>query len=244
MFKNDKDIEFVSTVPGLYDIEECRPKPSIEFTPKWWKDVEIRRTEISSERIGPGNVKNCPSFSDYFSNGYIIPAWSDMLLSYDSKSQTAGSNISSDKFTITMHGHNQYLSFVNHIFMGKKTYMVFKLNNPWNIITKPGYSVYQLPTIYHFNEDVSVMAGVVDTDIHHQVNLQLLIHTDKKDIFIPRGTPLVNYVPFKRKTYSYDVRDANKKDLKIFKKLEMEYTTKYNGSKVYHKLRQERDKNV
>jgi hypothetical protein len=239
--KNKYDIEFISDTEGLSTIKDANPGPSKDFIPKWWKEVQLTRSNISFQEVGAGNVKNCPSFPDYFSSGYIIPAWSDMLLSFDPITELAKSEISNPEFTVTIHGNNQYLDNVNHVFLGQKSYVVFKLICPWKIVTKPGYSVYQLPTIYHFNEDFSVLPGVIDTDIHHNANLQLIIHTNKKDIFIPRGTPLAQFIPFKRKTTKFDVRDANYEDSKMFKNLELKYTTKFVGSKVYQKLRKERD---
>ena len=239
--KNKYDIEFVTGIEGLSMLEETKPGPSKNFIPKWWREVPLTRSRVSFEETGAGNVKNCPSFPDYFSSGYIIPAWTDMLLSFDPITQLAKSQTAMPEFTITIHGNNQYLDHVNHVFLGQKPYVVFKLNCPWQIITKPGYSVYQFPTIYHFNEEFSVLPGVIDTDTHHDANLQLLIHTDKKDIFIPRGTPLAQYIPFKREETKFDVRDASVNDAKRFRKLELQYRTKFDGSKVYQKLRKERD---
>ena len=40
MKKRKPEIEFISTVAGLSSIEECVPKPSINFIPSWWKEMK------------------------------------------------------------------------------------------------------------------------------------------------------------------------------------------------------------
>jgi hypothetical protein len=60
----------------------------------------------------------------------------------------------------------------------------------------------QLPMFYNFNGDFSVMPGVIDTDIHHIINQQVVYHGDGEEIFIKKGTPIAQYIPFKRSSYT------------------------------------------
>ena len=60
----------------MESIEECLPRPAKHFIPEWFKDIP---SEILM------SVKNCPSFSDYFSQGYILPMWADSILEYTDK---------------------------------------------------------------------------------------------------------------------------------------------------------------
>jgi hypothetical protein len=76
--KSDK-IQFISTVEGLESIEECLPRPAKHFIPKWFKDIPINNNM---------SVRVCPSFPDYFSQGYIIPMWCDTEI----KSNNSGWN--------------------------------------------------------------------------------------------------------------------------------------------------------
>ena len=50
---------------------------------------------------------------------------------------------------------------------------------------------------------------------------------DKKEIFIPRGTPLAQYIPFKREKTQYNIRYANKKDLKKINTHILNFSTKF-----------------
>jgi hypothetical protein len=226
-------IEFISTIPGLESIEEVVPKPAIKYIPEWWKKMPHVASLHSLEEAVAGNVKNCPSFMDYFSQGYILPMWTDVILYYNSETEDWAWRSPDSRFSFSLHNNGQYLDHVNHKFLGNPSYTVFKAACPWRIITSPGYSVYQLPVFYHFNEDFSVLPGIRDSDSYHQINPQIVIHSDKKEIFIPRGTPFAQYIPFKREKVLGSVREATESDIKRFNKDDIRFTTKFMGSDVY-----------
>ena len=240
--KNKKSnlVEFISVIDGLSEIDECLPKPTKQLMPEWWHKTEILRSSVSLDKVESGNVKNCPGLKDYFLNGYIMPMWSDLIVYYNSELQKWAYRVSDERFTVSTHGNPQYLDHVEHTTLGRNTYFVFKLESPWKIFTPDGYSTYQLPTFYHFNDDFSVAAGIRDTDRYHQMNFQLLIHSDKKEIFIPRGTPIAHLVPFKRLDLDLNVRDATQEDFKKINADELNYSTKFPGSKIYFKERQKK----
>ena len=231
--KQNMSIEFISTVPGLSSIEECKPKPSINFIPSWWKEMKYVPSYHHLNEAVAGNVKNCPSFMDYFSKGYILPMWADTILYYNEDTKDWGWRSSDPKFTYSNHNNDQYLDSADHKFLGKSSYFIFKAHSPWRIITSPGYSTYQMPLPYHFNEDFSILPGVRDSDKYHQINPQIVIHSTKKEIFIPRGTPLAQYIPFKREKENIKVRDATEKDLNLFIKKDVDFSTKFKGSDIY-----------
>jgi hypothetical protein len=192
--KKDNLVEFVSVVDGLSSIEECVPKKSIDYMPDWWHKTPIRRSSAELLNVDAGNIKNCPGIKDYFAEGYILPMWTDLILYYDSDVDEWGYRVSDEKFKVSTHSGNQYLDYVNHQAMGENSYFIFKLASPWKIFTPKGYSSYQLPAFYHFNKDFSAAPGVRDTDRYHQLNLQLLIHSDKKEIFIPVAVGIIGFL--------------------------------------------------
>jgi hypothetical protein len=237
--RSDK-ISFISTVDGLESIEECLPKPAKNFIPKWFKDVPL---EINKLGDTLKTVKGCPSFPDYFSQGYIIPMWSDTFLNYNKENNEWAWKTSIIDFKWEIHPNAQLLDHTNVSFNGAEAHFTFKAVSPWRIITPPGWSVLQLPLFYHFNQEWSVLPGVIDTDIHSQINQQVLYHSDKKEIKINRGDPFVLYIPFKRSNkLKYDVRYQTEKDKKIFKKQDINMFTKFGMHGLYRKLQRERDK--
>ena len=234
--KKSEKISFVSTVEGLDSIDICLPKPAKYFIPQWFKDI-------------PSNIKNtvkdCPSFPDYFSQGYIIPMWTDTMLHYNEKEQTWNWKTASDSFTMSIHTKNQLLDYTNSSFLGSNGDFVFKTICPWKIITPPGWSVLQLPLFYHFNQEWSVLPGVIDTDIHHEVNQQVLYHGNNIPVTINCGDPFVLYVPFKRSNkLKHEIRYQTKKDEKIFKKQFLSITNSFLPNGSYRKHQRERDKKI
>jgi hypothetical protein len=232
IFKKSNNIEFISTVKGLESIEECLPRPAKNFIPQWFKDIPSSNG---------GSVKSCPSFPDYFSQGYIIPMWCDSVLQqygHEWKWET-----SSNKFNWANHNNDQFIDYASSKFNGVSGQFIFKTNCPWKIKTPPGWSVLQLPLFYHFNQEWSVLPGVIDTDIHPEINQQVLYHGNGKPIKIKCGDPFVLYIPFKRSNkLNYKTRYQNNEDDRFFKEMELRIANYFRPNGKYRELQRKRDK--
>lgn len=241
-------IEFISMMPGLEEIPECRPKPAKHFMPKWFKDVPNTLTPeqkvVPGAISGPGvsTVKICPSFPDYFSLGYILPMWCDSKLVYDPDTEAWNWQTASENFHWDIHGKNQFTNWVTPSLQGSDAHFVFKASCPWRIITPKGWSVLQLPLFYHFNKDWSILPGVIDTDIHNEINQQVLYHGDGSGIQIDRGDPFVLYIPYERKSkLDLEIRAMTAADDKMFKKKDVDISSKFPPNGLYRKWQRERD---
>jgi hypothetical protein len=229
--KSDK-IQFISTVEGLETIEECLPRPAKHFIPRWFKDIP---------NDSPISVKVCPSFPDYFSQGYIVPMWSDAILKSDGTAWNWRTPHS--KFAWDIHGNHQFLDYVDAKFNGVNSQFVFKALCPWRIITPPGWSVLQLPLFYHFNQEWSVLPGVIDTDTHHEINQQVLYHANGEDITINAGDPFVLYIPYKRSNnLKHEVFYQTPKIKKYFDKGDLRFSRVFTPNGIYRDLQRKRDK--
>jgi len=245
------NIEFISTVPGLEDIEDCRPRPAKHFMPKWFKDVPAtlpnEMKAVPGAKSGPrvSTVKICPSFPDYFSLGYILPMWCDSKLYFNPENGEWNWQTSTDSFTWDIHGNAQFLHWVPAHLYGSEAKFVFKTSCPWRIITPKGWSVLQLPLYYHFNQQWSVLPGVIDTDVHHEINQQTLYHGNAQEFQIDRGEPFVLYIPYERKTkLDLEIRAANEKDKKLFANKDVDLSSKFPPNGLYRKWQRQRDKNL
>ncbi len=234
IFKKSDKIQFISTVEGLESIEECLPKPAKYFIPEWFKNIP---------NTIPMTVKTCPSFPDYFSQGYIIPMWCDVKLRSDGDGwnwQTA-----SDIFNWEIHSNDQLIDHKKTSFNGVEGQFIFKANCPWRIITPPGWSVLQLPLFYHFNKEWSVLPGIIDTDIYHEINQQVLYHGNDKEVIIKNGEPFVLYIPFKRSNkLKHKIFYQNEKYKKILNRLNLNLNLNFKPSGWYRALQRKRDKGV
>jgi len=233
--KSDK-IQFISTVEGLESIEECLPRPAKHFIPEWFKDIP----SFTEDSV---TVKNCPSFPDYFSQGYIIPMWADAKLKFDKKNwswETSTSLISWEH-----HGEGQFLNYTDASFNGVDGQFVFKAVCPWKIITPPGWSVLQLPLFYHFNKDWSVLPGIIDTDIHPRINQQVLYHGNGREIQIKMGDPFALYVPFKRSNkLKHEIKYQTAEEIKKFNKNFLVMKQSFSPNGTYRKMQRKRDKGL
>jgi len=235
IFKKSDKIQFVSTIEGLESIEESLPRPAKHFIPQWFKDIPSNIEDAMT-------VKTCPSFPDYFSQGYILPMWSDVNLRYDKNGWFAETPLS--LFPWDNHGNQQFLDYTDASFSGVEGQFVFKAVSPWRIITPPGWSVLQLPLFYHFNQEWSVLPGVVDTDTMHQVNQQVLYHGNGKDVRINLGDPFVLYIPFKRSDkLKHEVLYQTEKHKKIFSRLDLSLNQRFKPNGWYRQMQRNRDKN-
>jgi hypothetical protein len=232
--KKSNNIQFISIINGIENIEECLPKPAKNFIPQWFKDIPS---------VADTSVKVCPSFPDYFSQGYVLPMWCDVKLKNDGESwswQTPDA-----VFSWSSHDNNQFLDYTKPNFNGIDANFVFKAECPWRVITPPGWSVLQLPLFYHFNKEWSVMPGIIDTDIHHEINQQVLYHCNNKEIIIKRGDPFVLYIPFKRSNkLKHEIRYKNEEDNKKFNSNLFDIVTKFRPNGIYRKKQRERDKKI
>ena len=230
-------VQVVPMLPGLEDVDEILPKQSNAFIPDWWK--VLPRLESEKKILGDfgGNVKECPSFPSFFSQGFIIPMWCDVLLYYEEDTGNWAWRVPDSRFVWTNHTNEQFLNNVPFQFLDNRALHVFKPLCPWQIITPPGWSVLQLPLFYHFENEWTVLPGIVDTDYHHEVNQQVLLFKNKKEVFIKRGTPFVQYIPFQRQKLTISVE---KEEGEIAKKLNYSRTmmnTKFMGDRRYLRLR-------
>jgi hypothetical protein len=243
MIKTNKlKMTFVCDSPGLTSIPECLPQPMQKFVPNWWKNIPYSFESDSSEyKDSPAvhnipTVKACPSYPDYFSQGYVLPMWCDTILKYDEDTKTWGVKVSDPSFSWEIHTSKQFTYYKKPIYQGNTASIIFKTISPWKIITPPGVSILQLPVFYEFNSDFSVLPGIIKTDIFHQANHTVLFHSSKKEIYIERGTPFVHYIPFVREKSKMNFREITNKDQKRFEKIHRTIKTKFIGNKQYLNL--------
>jgi hypothetical protein len=180
---------------GMLQDESILPQPASKYIPQWFKNtpVELKGFNHNFKKLpDQRTVKSCPSFTDVFRKGYVIPCPFDVWLNLKENGDVDW-RTPDDSFKIEIHPNDQ---FVNHVQSNVRK--VFKISNPFRIITPKGWSVLQLPMLYHFNPDFYVPYGIIDTDRHHEINQQIFYTSLDDEILIKKGTPLNYLIPFKR----------------------------------------------
>ena len=223
--KEKPKIHWWSVIEGL---EKVAPiVPAKEYVPDWWKKVERM---IDNKLDNKGTVRNCPSFPEYITQGFVVPLWCDLHLEvhHDSWKWKSPEKL----FTFNNHPGEQFRDWLpKHV--QDNTSMVLKPNCPWRVKTPPGWSVWQLPMIYHYNPVFETLPGIIWSDIHHEINQQMLIK-QYGQFFIPRGTPLAMYVPYERNKYTYDVSGPNVKNAAWANTAHLHVRSKFKGGYKLH----------
>ena len=222
--KEKPKIHWWSTIEGL---EKVVPVvPAKEYIPDWWKKVERMITSLNDK----GTVRQCPSFPEYITQGFVVPLWCDLHVNIEHEKFEW--HTPEGMFTFTSHSDSQFRDWApKHV--KDNTSMVLKPNCPWRVKTPPGWSVWQLPMYYEFNPLYEVLPGIIWSDIHHEINQQMLM---KKygEFVIKRGTPLAMYVPYERNKYTYEVNGPNPENTSWSNSSYLHVKTKFKGGYKLH----------
>ena len=218
-------IKWWSVIDGL---EKVVPVvPAKEYIPDWWKRVERM---IDSNIESKGTIKNCPSMPEYMTQGFVVPLWCDLHLKIENDKFEWQSP--EKVFNFHSHGDQQFRDWIpKHV--RDNSSMILKPSCPWRVKTPPGWSMWQLPMAYHYNSIFEVLSGIIWSDIHHEINQQMLMkkHGEFK---LDRGTPLAMYVPYERKKYDFTIEGPNPENAKMANESYMHVRTMFKGGYKRH----------
>lgn len=207
--KPEPTIRFKSIfgAPHISPITAVRPAGAVK--PAW---IEAQRG-----RDGMSKFANCPGMWDHFTAGYIIPAWTDITI----KANKAGIVVKLlDDYGGTSKAVPMNQALLDGFLPEVKTakFLVTKIPMPWGIYTKPGWSAYCLPAIFHstFLNDLHVYTGVVDYDVFHVANL-IISPLRECEVQIRAGDPLVQVIPFRREKVTAVCGPATKVEQDVYK---------------------------
>jgi len=223
----------------LFNEKSLMPQPLKNFIPDWYKNITFEEDNNSNFNYIKylKNVKSCPSFIDIFKFGYVIPAPVDYLIKVNSDNTYEWNTpmvFETEHGLPAIQDHND-LQLIKHL-PNNEFKMVLKINLPLKVFTPKGYSCYQLPTPYTYNEYWESAFGMLRTDKLHPVNIQILIK-NYGEFIIKQGTPLAVYLPYKRDNLK--LKYVNLKENKKFRILDRskylkQYGTFKNGIKNYY----------
>lgn len=175
------------------------PIQAAKKIPDWWKRMGDTYTgKRDSFGSPPMTAKKCKPLLDVMSLGYIIPLQGDLqVITNDNRSIIKVTNPA----TVPV------AEFHDVAQVGGKTAPGYPANpikfiNHWVIKTAPGWSSLFVAPINHQNPHFTCFGGLVDTDMYpKEVNFPAVWHTPNFDDKLPAGTPLVQVIPIKRKSF-------------------------------------------
>lgn len=200
-FWDDEVMEFYCQ-PELFGVIP-EPRPAVKYFPDWFK--RIPPTLQGRDQFGGPSfsAKKCFPLIEAMSLGYMMPLAGDTrIISNNDCSEIQATNPPAVK-TVEFHNVEQIGGKGAPGFPGNPV----KWINHWVIETAPGWSTLFIPPINHFNENFTVLGGLVDTDKYpKEVNFPAVWHTRNADVGIPAGFPLIQAIPIYRKKLSKKAR--------------------------------------
>lgn len=199
IFSPQPMIKFKCSILG-YEIGQP-VKRAMDIKPDWM----IKQLK-DSERTNTPKFSACPGMHDYYRTGYIIPAWEDFEIVVNDK--TANIKIGmSEQIICGNFERMQYsvLAGAANIDENIKPHAL-KLPCPWKVFTKPGYSAFVMPALYHspFLRDLFLYPGINDYDHYHTINVMFSPLREMR-VKIYAGTPMLHVIPYKREDITAEV---------------------------------------
>ena len=197
----EKPIEITASVKPDYAFANTFSpiEKSSKFIPKWW-----RKTPKSSLTISEDNkitalltTKNCPGIIGTFQNGYIVPLWSDLLMRIENDRWIY--QFSDGISSIQDHSNNQMVDF-------HPNYHILKISTPWTISASTNINLIFLDPFYHFPKERNyyVPYGISPLiDKNFKINCFMFVKKEKKEMFMPQGTPLLHIIPITEKEIKF-----------------------------------------
>jgi hypothetical protein len=207
--KNTEDyplkIKFIAIEPKWLELQPA-PKPASFYKPQWYKDAPLyspgNKFQFTEENKNM-TFKKCLPFIDGINAGYILETRKDIFVQTNS---TDDSNLfdlrwNSDELVVGIHHSNTKLMEQPEGYHSQVVTYI------WNYIIKTpkGYSTLLCEPLGYPNGVLKAIPAVVDTDAK-ALNFHLSLHLKKGFTgVIPKGTPLVQMIPFKRDNWKHEV---------------------------------------
>lgn len=200
MFSKKIQIEFIANSKDMLEITE-KPYPAIQNTPEWFKNSEryihgIKDIDVYNDPNS--TIKKCMPVVDLMGAGYHIPLHSDVWVENGGEQQLSF-KWSWDSIEIVSlqkaEQHSKYPTPSGYYNT------IFKWINPWCVKTPPGWSCLFVHPQHHEELPFRSMSALVDTD-KHPIPVHFPFHLKKGfDGLIPKGTPMIQIIPFKREKF-------------------------------------------
>lgn len=238
------EITFIPNNPQVQDLFGL-PKPAKKSLPNWYKEQKTYYQE--GDKMGGLNIndvsspnttiKACMPFFDALTAGYVWELPVDLELRkvediIEIKWRYGSSNMVSTHTRVQVEKMPEPLP--------SKNKQVFKFLFEYRIKTPKGYSTLFTHPLNNHDLPFRTFSGIVDTDLYQiAVQFPFVVHADfGKHLIIPKGTPVIQFIPFKRDTWTHKVENWNtdtleKEDYKLFSKIQHAYKRNFWQRKSY-----------
>jgi len=219
------DINVYPREPEFQHLLELYPiQPANRYLPEWYKkNSKITKLENYGSDRKVRHAKQCPAIQKELTNGFVVPAWSDIYFEIKGDIVTwdvvVGRKLISSKLENEWHwigsqtSEQIKLMNLNEIY----NYGVLKLMSPYYFKTPKGYGLRFSDMFYHNQKHIRILPGQVETDIWHETNFPfefVLPMSNESKFYIKAGDPLIMITPYKKNNKFKLINNSFDKDLK------------------------------
>ena len=205
------------------------PQPALKYLPDWYKKTKTYIDEAPTKIQSGKTFKHCIPFLDSMTSGYIYEIYADLEVhqvngspnflwrSQDYQLLGTKQDGSSGLMEIP-EGYSQTLHSFNHNLYIK---------------TPPGYSILITQPFNRTDLPFYALSGIVDTDKNPMFpgGYPLFLKNNFEGV-IPKGTPILQIIPFKRESWKSKYDHSLLNEGRIIKKIAgsiIEFWYKKNG---------------
>jgi hypothetical protein len=173
------------------------PQPAKKYVPEWYKKAEkfVKGKHKVADQDGPSTtIKLCVPFLDSLISGYMVELWQDVEV-YKNDSGLARINWATEPKVASQRSSEQMQGFPKPPEYDDQD---FTWSFHFCFKTPPGYSVIFTHPLNRLDLPFYTLTGIVDSDeVISDGNIPFILRNDFEGI-IPKGTPIIQIIPFKR----------------------------------------------
>lgn len=207
-------IEFYTLIPEL--IETMPIIPSKEYRYDWY-NVALENLKKDKDKV---NVARCPGIIDVNTRGWIQRTYQDVYINVDNNKKVISLESEKDQTREVLGDYlHNYLYELKPFLLadhrkGHQFSMdsMIKICSPWRVKIPEGYSLFSFPIPYPDDQRFTAASGILRGD--NSLNVQLFWHGPYGTLqFIPKGTPIQQYILIKDDNTNFTVRNYTSMDM-------------------------------
>jgi hypothetical protein len=231
-----KKIKFYCSLPEVKERYPIISARSQKF--QWLRNSAVAYKRMVDERSTQeqisGTVK-CGGIASIMQHGYVVRSWFDITIKPLDDSKNFECYIPEGIYAY-LNEKNYNKKLVTWFSNDNPSHGIplaptdlqslIKINTPWTVSIPKGWNLLFMPIPYSDNPEFSATHGVLETGNKYDISVIIKIHTTNKELFIPAGTPLCQFIPFQTDAVPIEFFDITEE----MKKLNTQYQYDRNHS--------------
>jgi len=163
------------------------------YTPEWFKKLPGPNKLINKNKeVAPPllSMKTCNGLTDYFSQGFVIPLWSDV--NFEVNEEGVRYQFADCCSVCEFHSPKQYEGYIKD-----NTHEHIKMNPPWHLRCNSNINFLFSKVDWHFDElkEIYIPSGVLNFKHNSFPAINMFLPKSNSIISLKYGQPLIHLIP-------------------------------------------------